>query len=101
MNKKDALSALDILAPAGRLDPEATFKTHWQAMACTSCMLAGGTPEDHFPQEPGLWPHPCPRCGEQAVWVTPLALREGQQHGNQGERANDGEAPQTQHITGR
>ena len=52
-----------------------TFDTHWQAMACLACALAGETPESHFPQEEGLWEHPCPACGETAVWVTPVARR--------------------------
>lgn len=70
VTKTQALAALDALAPAGPLDPAITHETHMQAMACTSCMLAGETPPDHFPQVPGLWPNPCPRCGEHAVWVT-------------------------------
>jgi predicted RNA-binding Zn-ribbon protein involved in translation (DUF1610 family) len=45
-------------------------ETHEQAMACVTCGLAGMTPDDHFPQEPGLWDSPCPRCGAPTVWVT-------------------------------
>lgn len=50
---------------ADDLDPEMR-----QAMACLTCGLAGVTPEDHFPQEPGLWDQPCPDCGAMTVWVT-------------------------------
>ena len=51
-------------------------ETHEQAMACLECALAGFTPADHFPQEPGLWDRPCPRCGAMAVWVTEPRLKE-------------------------
>jgi hypothetical protein len=50
-----------------------TFATHEQAMACLNCGLAGMTPEDHFPQEPGLWDPPLPavrrdgRLGDRAA----------------------------------
>lgn len=47
-----------------------TADTHEQAMGCTKCFLAGFTPPEHFPQTPGLWDRPCPKCGEYAVWVT-------------------------------
>lgn len=70
MDKNMALAAIDALAPV-MADEDATFETHMQAMACTSCFLAGETPPEHFPQRPGLWEHPCPKCGENAVWVTP------------------------------
>lgn len=53
-----------------------TAETHEQAMACTNCALAGWTPPEHFPQEPGLWDCPCPRCGVMAVWVTEPRLKE-------------------------
>lgn len=53
-----------------------TAETHEQAMACLTCGLAGTTPADHFPQEPGLWDRPCPQCGEQTVWVTDIRLKE-------------------------
>lgn len=53
-----------------------TFATHEQAMACMGCALAGFTPEAFFPQEPGLWERPCPRCGEFTVWVTEVRSRE-------------------------
>lgn len=49
--------------------------TKEQAMACTSCGLAGVVPDEHFPQVPGLWDRPCPQCGEQAVWVTEVCDR--------------------------
>ena len=49
---------------------EITFATHEQAMACLNCGLAGFTPSDYFPQEPGPWDRPCPNCGETRVWVT-------------------------------
>lgn len=45
-------------------------ETHEQAMACLTCGLGGVTPDDHFPQKPGLWDRPCPQCGQQTVWVT-------------------------------
>ncbi len=51
-------------------------ETHEQAMACLTCGLAGATPPDHFPQEPGLWDRPSPQCGEQTVWVTEPRERE-------------------------
>lgn len=51
-------------------------ETHEQAMACTACGLAGWTPDNFFPQEPGLWDSPCPRCGEVAVWVTEPRTKE-------------------------
>lgn len=35
-------------------------KQECEAMACTSCGLAGMTPESAFPQKPGLWRHGCP-----------------------------------------
>lgn len=47
---------------------EMTTDTHEQDMACLECGLAGLTPPDHFPQEPGVWDRPCPRCGG-TVWV--------------------------------
>lgn len=47
-----------------------TSETHEQAMACLGCGLAGTTPPDFFPQEPGLWDQPCPQCGALMVWVT-------------------------------
>ena len=54
------------------------FKRHEQVMACLSCLLAGFVPEPNFPQEPGLWEHPCPRCGASSVWVTePRERKEG------------------------
>jgi Zn finger protein HypA/HybF involved in hydrogenase expression len=53
-----------------------TFVTHEQAMACMTCALAGFTPESHFPQEPGLWDQPCPKCGAMTVWVTEPRPRE-------------------------
>ncbi len=46
-----------------------TSETHEQAMACLSCALAGMTPPEHFPQTPGLWDQPCPRCDQMRVWV--------------------------------
>jgi hypothetical protein len=49
-----------------------TAETHEQAMACTKCFLSGFVPDEHFPQEPGLWDRPCTRCGEYAVWVTEI-----------------------------
>lgn len=50
--------------------------THGQAMACLNCGLAGETPKDHFPQEPGLWDRPCPKCGHTEVWVTEIRERD-------------------------
>jgi hypothetical protein len=47
-----------------------TPQTHEQAMACLSCGLSGYVPDEHFPQEPGLWDRPCPRCDAMLVWVT-------------------------------
>jgi predicted RNA-binding Zn-ribbon protein involved in translation (DUF1610 family) len=55
---------------------EITPETHTQGMACLSCGLAGETPVDHFPQEPGLWDSQCPGCGEMMVWVTGITRRE-------------------------
>lgn len=58
-----------------------TNETHEQAMACLSCGLAGFTPPESFPQAAGLWDRPCPKCGEQTVWVTeptPRAMRAGE-----------------------
>ena len=52
--------------------------THEQGMACLACELAGLTPAEHFPQEPGLWDRPCPRCGERQVWVTEPRLKGGE-----------------------
>ncbi len=57
-----------------RMTPE----THEQAMCCTTCALAGYTPASHFPQEPGLWDQPCPRCGALTVWVTEPREKETQ-----------------------
>jgi hypothetical protein len=71
MDKVKALGLIDALAPAPEMDADISPSTHEQAMACTACGLAGMTPDDHFPQRPGLWDRPCPKCGEQAVWVTP------------------------------
>ncbi len=51
-------------------------ETHEQAMACLTCGLAGVTPPEHFPQEPGLWDTPCPQCGAPTVWVTEISTRE-------------------------
>lgn len=51
------------------------FLTHWQAMACLNCGLAGQTPESHFPLPPGLWAEPCPECGARAVWITETRTR--------------------------
>ena len=53
-----------------------SFAKYEQAMGCLSCGLAGFTPEAHFPQEPGLWDRPCPKCGEEAVWVTEVTERD-------------------------
>lgn len=47
-----------------------------QAMACLSCGLAGMTPESHFPLPAGLWDQPCPKCGEQTVWITEVREKE-------------------------
>jgi hypothetical protein len=48
-----------------------------QAMACLACGLAGYTPAEHFPQEPGPWDRPCPRCGAFMVWVTEPTPKDG------------------------
>jgi hypothetical protein len=63
-----------------------TPETHEQAMACLACGLAGWTPDEFFPQEPGPWDEPCPRCGANMVWVTEPREREDAdppQHGTQ------------------
>lgn len=75
MDDADALRALEF----GRAPQDTTGmtpETHWQAMMCTKCALAGEVPPDHFPQTPGLWGQPCPRCNEDAVWVTEIRARE-------------------------
>jgi len=69
MNHTEALMLLDMLYPT-EIDADATFATHEQVMACTVCMLSGLVPDEHFPQTPGLWERPCPRCTNRAVWVT-------------------------------
>jgi hypothetical protein len=74
MNLTDTLRTIDILAPA-EIGDDVSFETHEQAMLCVSCSLAGMTPTDHFPQAPGLWDRPCPRCGEESVWVTEPRLK--------------------------
>jgi len=75
MNRTETLALLDMLAPADEIDPSATVATHQQMMACTMCGLAGEVPPEHFPQVPGLWDRPCPRCTNRAVWVTQLRQR--------------------------
>ena len=56
-----------------------SFDQWEQAMACLTCGLAGMTPEEAFPQEPGLRDQPCPRCGAMAVWVTEPRPKETEQ----------------------
>jgi predicted RNA-binding Zn-ribbon protein involved in translation (DUF1610 family) len=56
-----------------------TAETHEQAMGCLSCGLAGMTPDEHFPQSPGLWDQPCPQCGEHMVWVAEPREKEAEQ----------------------
>jgi hypothetical protein len=46
-----------------------TTATHEQAMACLTCGLAGGVPDDYFPMPPGLWEDDCPVCGAHTVWI--------------------------------
>ena len=74
MDRTEALQVLEI----GR-EPQDTSEmspaTHEQMMACTKCFLAGCVPDEHFPQTPGLWDRPCPKCGENAVWVTAVRTR--------------------------
>lgn len=53
-----------------------SYATHEQAMACLTCGLAGETPENHFPQDDGLWDRPCPQCGAMTVWVTEVRERD-------------------------
>ena len=74
MDKSEILQALEF----GRTPQDTTSMTsdtHEQAMACTSCFLSGYVPPEHFPQTPGLWDRPCPRCSELAVWVTEVRER--------------------------
>lgn len=72
MDKDNLLNLVDELCPV--VNPaDATPQTHEQAMACTDCGLAGFVPDEHFPQQPGVWDRPCPKCSG-TVWVT--AVRE-------------------------
>jgi hypothetical protein len=75
VEKNEALGLLDALSPR-EIAGDVTRETHEQAMLCTSCGLAGMTPPDHFPQTPGLWDRPCPKCGYDSVWVTEPRLKE-------------------------
>jgi hypothetical protein len=63
------LGLIDEIAPA-ETPTGVSAVTHFQAMACLACGLAGACPPEHFPQRPGLWDLPCPQCGKFAVWVT-------------------------------
>jgi hypothetical protein len=52
-----------------------SYETHQQGMACFGCGLAGFTPREHFPQEPGVWNRLCPRCNG-VVWVTEVVEKD-------------------------
>lgn len=68
MKTNEVLKLIDALSPA-TVPQGVTHETHEQCMACVDCGLAGYVPPEHFPQVPGVWDQPCPKCGG-TVWVT-------------------------------